>query len=103
MEFFIMKYTDRQNALLGLLNRVNKVAQSGIQFNNEGCCPTCQNRFDPMLDRVEAWAYTGFQPGTFAVWDCKGKYNLRPMRIGNAVRYRLSTLNKFGDQHLKPE
>lgn len=98
-----MQSVRKQEVLLGFLNRINKAAQSGISAGAEGCCAHCRYRFDPMLNRIEAWAYTGFKPGTFAVWDCTKKYDLQPIRIGNAVRYRLSSLNSFGDNHLRPE
>ncbi|MBK8227481.1 MAG: DNA-binding protein [Flavobacteriales bacterium] len=55
-----------------------------------------------MLDRYEASAFTGFKPGTLAVWDSTKAYDLEPIKFGNAVRYRLSSLNRFADERIRP-
>ncbi len=95
---------NKQEELLNLLNRINTATQSSALYRPENLCPHCQSfRFDPMMDRIEAWAYTSFKPGTLAVWDCKKTYDLQPIKFGNAVRYRLSSLNRFVDERLKPE
>jgi hypothetical protein len=60
-------------------------------------------REDPLLNRKEAAAYLGgLSPGTLAVWDCTGRYNLRPVKIGSAVRYRKSVLDQFLEDQTKP-
>lgn len=50
---------------------------------------------DRLLNRKEAGPYIGFSPGTLAVWDCTKRYDLKPIKIGRSVRYRLSDLDKF--------
>jgi len=95
---------DKKNEmLLSLLNRINAAVRTALPGEEKGCCVNCPYRFDPMLSRVEAWAYTGFKPGTLAVWDCNRRYDLQPIKFGNAVRYRLSSLNRFADERMRPE
>ncbi len=93
----------KQELLFAFLTRLNKAAQIALPAGNEGCCPHYSYRFDPVLNRMEAWAYTCFKPVTLAVWDCNKRYDLQPVRFGNAMRYRLSSLNRFIDERLKPE
>lgn len=51
---------------------------------------------DPLLDRKSAARYLGVTPGTLAVWACKKRYkDLKVVKIGRTVRYRLSDLEKF--------
>lgn len=51
---------------------------------------------DPYLCRKEAARYLGgFSPDTLAVWDCTGKYDLQPIKVGRNVRYRRSSLDRF--------
>lgn len=51
---------------------------------------------DPLLNRVEAAAYIGLRnPNTLAVWDCTKRHDLQPVKIGTAVRYRKSSLDKY--------
>lgn len=97
-----MHSSNKHEILLAFLNRINRAAASSLPCSTEGCCANCIYRFDPMLDRIEAWAYTGFTPGTLAVWDCNKTYDLQPIKFKNAVRYRLSSLNRLGDERLKP-
>lgn len=56
----------------------------------------------PLLNRKEAARYLSVSPGTLAVWDCTKRYDLKPIKIGRAVRYKLSELNRFLDGQLKP-
>lgn len=56
---------------------------------------------EPLLDRKRAARYLGVSPGTLAVWDCTKRYNLSPLKVGRAVRYRRSDLDKFLEQQLK--
>lgn len=56
---------------------------------------------DRLLDRKSAARYLSVSPGTLAVWDCTKRYDLKPIKIGRSVRYRLSDLNNFLDQQLK--
>lgn len=51
---------------------------------------------DPLLDRKSAARYLGVTPGTLAVWACKKRHkDLKVVKIGRTVRYRLSDLEKF--------
>jgi hypothetical protein len=97
-----MQLNKRHDNLVQLLTRLNDAAQSALPVSGQGCCENCIYRFDPLLDRTEAWAYTSFKPGTLATWDCNKTYNLRPIKFGNAVRYRLSSLNRFADARQRP-
>ena len=57
---------------------------------------------DPLLDRKEAAKYLGLKnPGTLAVWDCTKRHNLSPIKVGGAVRYRKSSLDKFLEGQLE--
>lgn len=58
------------------------------------------NKNDALLDRKSAAKYLNLSPGTLAVWDCTKRYNLNPIKIGRAVRYRKSDLDKFIEQRL---
>ncbi len=55
---------------------------------------------EPLLDRKTAARYLNLSPGTLAVWDCTKRYNLNPIKIGRAVRYRKTDLDKFIEQRL---
>jgi hypothetical protein len=57
---------------------------------------------DPLLNRKEAARYINFAPGTLAVWDCTKRYDLNPIKVGRAVRYRRSDLDKFLERNLFP-
>jgi hypothetical protein len=54
-----------------------------------------ETNLEPLLDRKKAAKYLGVSPDTLAVWDCTKRYNLKPIKVGRAVRYRLSDLNDF--------
>lgn len=56
---------------------------------------------DPLLDRKTAAKYLSLSPGTLAVWDCTKRYDLKPIKIGRAVRYRRSSLDQFLENQLK--
>lgn len=55
---------------------------------------------DNLISRKAAAKYLGLSPGTLAVWDCTKRYNLNPIKVGRAVRYRRSDLDKFIEQSL---
>jgi predicted DNA-binding transcriptional regulator AlpA len=56
---------------------------------------------DPLLDRKTAAKYLGLKNhNTLAVWDCTGRYDLQPIKVGGAVRYRQSSLDAFLDSRL---
>lgn len=57
---------------------------------------------EPLLNRKEAARYLNVSPGTMAVWDCTKRYDLKPIKMGRAVRYRLADLNRFLEGQLKP-
>lgn len=59
-----------------------------------------QPKDDSLLDRKTAAKYLRVSPGTLAVWDCTKRYNLEPIKIGRAVRYRRSSLDKFIEDRL---
>ncbi|GAB3732324.1 helix-turn-helix domain-containing protein [Spirosoma lituiforme] len=58
------------------------------------------DKIESLLDRKSAARYLNLSPGTLAVWDCTKRYNLNPIKIGRAVRYRKSDLDKFIEQRL---
>lgn len=55
---------------------------------------------EPLLDRKAAANYLRVTVGTLAVWDCTKRYDLRPLKVGRSVRYRLSSLNEFIERQL---
>jgi len=55
---------------------------------------------EPLLNRRQAAAYLNISPGTLAVWDCLKRYDLQPLKVGRAVRYRRSNLDKFIEQRI---
>lgn len=56
---------------------------------------------DPLLDRKTAARYLGLKnPNTLAVWDCTKRYDLKPIKVGGAVRYRRSSLDAFLNSRL---
>lgn len=56
-----------------------------------------------LIDRKTAAKYLGVSPGTLAVWDCTKRYNLKPLKIGRAVRYRKAYLDEFVNASLKKQ
>ena len=50
---------------------------------------------DRLLTRVEAAEYLGIRPQTLATWSLSGRYGLPVIRVGRAVRYRLSDLDAW--------
>ncbi|WP_345948859.1 helix-turn-helix domain-containing protein [Mucilaginibacter sp. PAMB04274] len=59
------------------------------------------NHHDPLLDRKAAAKYLGLtNPHTLAVWDCTKRYDLQPIKVGRAVRYRKSSLDDFLNSRL---
>jgi len=59
-------------------------------------------KMDTLLDRKSAAKFLSVSPGTLAVWDCTKRYNLKPIKVGRAVRYRLSDLEDFLSERMKP-
>ena len=62
---------------------------------------TIETNHDPLLNRKEAARFLNVSPGTLAVWDCTKRYDLKPIKIGRAVRYRRSSLDQFLENQLK--
>lgn len=54
-----------------------------------------EDRFEPLLTRKCAARYLGISPDTLAVWDCTKRYDLKPIKVGRAVRYRKADLDQF--------
>ncbi len=49
----------------------------------------------PLLTEVETAAYLGLKPETLATWRCTHRYPLPFIRVGKAIRYRPSDVEKF--------
>ncbi len=49
----------------------------------------------PLMTRKEAAEYLGISETTLAIWKCTGRYNLRVIKVGRLVRYRLADLEDF--------
>ena len=58
------------------------------------------NQTEPLLDRKTAARYLAVSPGTLAVWDCTKRYDLKPIKVGRAVRYRKADLDRFLEERL---
>lgn len=56
---------------------------------------------EPLLDRAEAAVYLDCSFRTLAVWDCLKRYDLRPMKVGNRVRYSKPDLKNFLNEQLQ--
>jgi len=56
---------------------------------------------DVLLDRKEAANYLGISPGTLAVWHSTKRYKIKLIKVGSAVRYRMSDLKKFLDEQTR--
>ena len=50
---------------------------------------------DPLMPRAEATEYLGLKPGTLEAWASRGSVNLPYIKLGRAVRYRKSDLDRF--------
>ena len=61
---------------------------------------TSESDHEPLLDRKTAAKYLGISPGTMAVWDCTKRYDLKPKKVGRAVRYRRADLDNFLEKKL---
>jgi hypothetical protein len=56
--------------------------------------------YPQVFDRKSAAKYLGVSPNTLAVWACTKRYNLKYIKVGRAVRYRLLDLEKFVEERL---
>ena len=57
---------------------------------------------EALLDRKAAAKFLSLSPGTLAVWDCTKRYDLKPIKVGRAVRYRLADLERFLFERMRP-
>lgn len=48
-----------------------------------------------LLDRPDAAAYIGVRTQTLATWASSGRYKLPFIKVGRAVKYRVSDLDAF--------
>lgn len=53
------------------------------------------------MSRKEVARYLKISPGTLAVWDSTKRYDLQPIKVGAAVRYRRTVIEEF--LHRRPE
>lgn len=60
------------------------------------------NNTDRLVDRKTAASILGFSPNSLAVWDCTKRYDLKPVKIGRSVRYRMSVLKEFMNGRMLP-
>ncbi len=51
----------------------------------------------PLMTREQAAAYLGLRPQTLAAWHSSGRYGLPVVKLGRAVRYKRTALEKFVD------
>ncbi len=49
----------------------------------------------PLVDEKRATEFLDLAPGTLSVWRCTRRYPLPYVKIGRAVRYRMSDLEAF--------
>jgi hypothetical protein len=57
---------------------------------------------DPLYDPKRAALYIGLKNhNTLAVWRSTKRYDLKFIKVGGAVRYRKSTLDKFLEDQLR--
>jgi hypothetical protein len=57
---------------------------------------------DRLVDRKTAARFLSISPNTLAVWDSTKRHNLKPTKVGRAVRYRMSVLIAFLEERTKP-
>ena len=62
---------------------------------------TTINDLEPLLDRKSAAKYLSVSPITLAIWDCTKRYDLKPIKLGRAVRYRRADLEQFLEDRIK--
>ena len=71
--------------------------------DNENNKTDQDNLSEPLWNREQAAKFLNYSPGTLAVWDCTKRYDLKPIKIGRAVRYSPSHLREFVSTHfLRP-
>jgi len=48
-----------------------------------------------LLDENRAAEILGITAGTLSVWRCTKRYDLKYVRVGRAIRYRLADIERF--------
>lgn len=59
------------------------------------------NNTEKLLDREEAANFLGVKKNTLAVWATNKRYALPYVKIGRLVKYRLSDLHAFIENHMQ--
>jgi excisionase family DNA binding protein len=54
-----------------------------------------------LLTREQASEFLGVSKGTLEVWACTKRYNLKYIKIGKNVRYRMQDLLNFLEEQTK--
>jgi len=57
---------------------------------------------DVLLTRAEAARFLRKKVGTLASWDCRKRHQLKPIRIGGRVHYRLNRLKELLAENSTP-
>lgn len=66
-----------------------------IQQSTEAVKASSNRKQSDLLSRDEAAAYLGISPKTLATWASTKRYPLQFVKVGRAVKYRISTLDAF--------
>ncbi len=53
-----------------------------------------------LMNRKKAAEFLGVAESTLAYWKCVGRYDLKYVKIGRLVKYRMSDLEEFIDKGL---
>lgn len=53
------------------------------------------DRAKKLITRAEAAEYLGVKPGTLEVWATNQRYDLKYIKVGRSVRYRIADLEAF--------
>ena len=78
------------------------IERTGECESDYECVSPINNNHDPLIRRKKAARYLDVSHGTMAVWDCTKRYDLKPVKIGNAVYYRKSVLDAFLEERIRP-
>jgi hypothetical protein len=69
---------------------------SPVDFYRETFMATAELvKNDPLLDESAAAEMLGLKPQTLNSWRCTGRYGLEYVRVGRAIRYKLSAIQRF--------
>lgn len=82
-----------------MLKTYREYGETALEYDRDSftdnLCGEVPPQQDTLMNRKEAARYLNFKPNTLAVWDCTGRYDLKPIKIGRSVRYRKSVLDDF--------